>query len=253
MKLAPGTPLMIRLLTDEQAPPRAIGRLAMAGGLAQLEWSAEVIAESLAVSPLRYPTEPGLHAASSRTFEGLHGFLSDCLPDAWGMLLLKRRLQSLGHRFEDLNAVDRLALVGARGRGALVFEPEIMAEAIADSIDLDRLSEESRHLLVGEESELDTLLLRLGGGSGGARPKVHIAIAEDGSFQAGDELSAADGPRDAKQWIVKFAATNDPVDIGPLEEAYARMARAAQIDMAETKLIPSATGPGQLTAYTAWA
>jgi len=43
-------------------PARAIGRLAMAGGLAQLEWSAEVVAEGLAVSPLRYPTEPGLHA-----------------------------------------------------------------------------------------------------------------------------------------------------------------------------------------------
>lgn len=244
MKLAPGTPLAIRLLTDEREPARAIGRLAMAGGLAQLEWSAEVIAEGLAVSTLRYPTEPGLHAAGSRTFEGLHGFLSDCLPDAWGMLLLKRRLQSLGHRFEDLNAVDRLALVGARGRGALVFQPETMAEDIADSIDLDRLSDETRHLLVGEESELYAQLLRLGGGSGGARPKVHVAIADGGSLRAGDELAADGGPRAAEQWIVKFAAINDPVDIGPLEEAYARMARAAQIDMAETKLIPSATGPG---------
>lgn len=244
MKLALGTPLAIGLLTDEKAAPRSIGRLAIAGGLAQLEWSAEVIAERLAISPLRYPTEPGLHAASGRTFEGLHGFLSDCLPDAWGMLLLKRRLQSLGHRFEDLNAVDRLALVGARGRGALVFQPEIMAEDIADSIDLDRLSDESRHLLVGEESELDALLLRLGGGSGGARPKVHVAIGDDGSLRAGDELAADGGLRAAEQWIVKFAAINDPVDIGPLEEAYARMARAAQIDMAETKLIPSATGPG---------
>lgn len=85
MKLAPGTPLAIRLLTDEQAAPRAIGRLAMADGLAQLEWSAQVITQGLAISPLRYPTEPGLHAASSQMFEGLHGFLSDCLPDAWGM------------------------------------------------------------------------------------------------------------------------------------------------------------------------
>jgi len=99
-------------------------------------------------------------------------------------------------------------------------------------------------LLVGEESELDAVLLRLGGGSGGARPKVHVSIAVDGSLRAGDELAPAGGPHDAEQWIVKFAATNDPVDIGPLEEAYARMARAAQVDMAETKLIPSAAGPG---------
>ena len=88
MKLAPGTPLAIHLLTDEREPARAIGRLAMAGGLAQLEWSAEVIAEGLAISPLVYPTAPGLDAANSRTFVGLHGFLSDRLPDACVMLLL---------------------------------------------------------------------------------------------------------------------------------------------------------------------
>ncbi|QOV96167.1 HipA domain-containing protein [Novosphingobium sp. ES2-1] len=47
-----------------------------------------------------------------------------------------------------------------------------------------------------------------------------------------------------KEWIIKFAATNDPVDFGPLDEAYARMARAAGIGMAETRMIPSTTGPG---------
>ncbi|MEO5598785.1 MAG: type II toxin-antitoxin system HipA family toxin [Novosphingobium sp.] len=244
MKLAPGTPLAVGLLTEEQVPPRPIGRLAMVSGLAQLEWSVETIAEGLKISPLRYPMEPGLHPARSREFDGLHGFLSDCLPDAWGMLLLKQRLQRLGHRFEDLDAVDRLALVGMRGRGALVFQPETLAQPATDSIDLDLLAEESRHVLLGEESELDALLARLGGGSGGARPKVHVAIASDGTLRAGDELAVSGDAKAAEEWIVKFAATNDPADIGPLEEAYARMARAAQINMAETKLVPSATGPG---------
>ncbi len=244
MKLAPGTPLAVGLLTDETAAPRSVGRLAMASGLAQLEWSAEIIAARLPISPLHYPAESGLHPARSRIFEGLHGFLSDCLPDAWGLLLLRRRVQQLGHRFEDLNAVDRLALVGARGRGALVFQPQTLSDEAADSIDLDLLADEARHVLLGEASELDDLLARLGGGSGGARPKVHVAIGADGSLCAGDELSIATGGRAGQQWIVKFAATNDPVDIGPVEEAYARIARAAQIDMAETRLIPSKTGPG---------
>jgi serine/threonine-protein kinase HipA len=83
MKLAPGTPLAVGLLTDQNAPARSVGRLVMATGLAQLEWSAGVIAEGLTISPLRYLAEPGLHPARSRTFDGLHGFLSDCLPDAW--------------------------------------------------------------------------------------------------------------------------------------------------------------------------
>ena len=98
MKLAPGTPLPVGLLTDETAAPRLVGRLAMARGLAQLEWSADVIAEGLPISPLHYPAEPGLHPARSRTFDGLHGFLSDCLPDAWGLLLLKRRKLNLRRR-----------------------------------------------------------------------------------------------------------------------------------------------------------
>ena len=149
MKLAPGTPLAVGLLTDETAAPRSVGRLAMDGGLAQLEWSAEVIAARLRISPLHYPAEPGLHPARSRMFEGLHGFLSDCLPDAWGMLLLKRRLQRMGHRFEDLDAVDRLALVGTRGRGALVFQPETLGFEASFTIDLDALADESRQVLLG--------------------------------------------------------------------------------------------------------
>lgn len=216
----------------------------MASGLAQLEWSAEVIAEGLPISALHYPAEPGLHPARSRLFEGLHGFLSDCLPDAWSMLLLKRRLQRMGHRFEDLDAVGRLALLGTRGRGALVFQPESLGFEASGTIDLDALADESRRVLLGEETELEALLGRLGGGSGGARPKVHVAIDADGLLSAGDELPAARNKGAGEEWIVKFAATNDPADIGPLEEAYARMARAAGIDMAETRLIRAANGPG---------
>lgn len=237
VKLAPGTPLAIGLLIDETAPPQTIGRVAMAGGTAQLEWAAEAIAARQAISPMFYPLEPGLHPARSRAFEGLHGFLADSLPDAWGTLLLRRRLQKLGHRFEDLDAVDRLALVGRSGRGALVYRPETLEQVVVDGIDLDLLAEEARLVLLGEEARLDDLLAQLGGGSGGARPKVHVRFTGD------LRLGASDQP-EGEEWIVKFAAPADPADIGPLEEAYARMARAAGIEMAESRLIPSAKGPG---------
>jgi serine/threonine-protein kinase HipA len=170
--------------------------------------------------------------------DGLHGFLADSLPDAWGTLLLKRRLAKLGHDFDALTPVDRLALVGQRGRGALVFMPETLAEAETGAIDLDALAAESLHILQGGEGELDALLTRLGGGSGGARPKVHVSFADDGSWLAGDAVAGE------AEWIVKFAAPNDPPDIGPVEQAYAHMARAAGIIMAETRLIPSVNSPG---------
>jgi serine/threonine-protein kinase HipA len=248
MKLAPGTPLSISLLTEECAPPIPVGRLAFADGVAQLEWAPEAMVAKHPLSPIHYRIEPGLHPALSREFDSLHGFLADSLPDAWGTLLLRRRLQKLGHRFEELNAVDRLALVGRRGRGALVFAPEALVDSAVETIDLDRLAEESQAMLSGEEGELDDLLARLGGGSGGARPKVHVAFTADGSLHAGHEAvgqGAGQSPAQRpEQWIVKFPALTDPPDIGPIEEAYARMARAAGIVMAETRLIPSATGPG---------
>jgi serine/threonine-protein kinase HipA len=236
MKLTPGTPLSIGLLTDEDAALRPIGRLAMVGGIAQLEWSPEAIAAGQGIAPFHYPLEPGLHAARSREFDGLHGFLADSLPDAWGTLLLRRRLAKLGYRLEALNAVDRLALVGRRGRGALVFQPETLEEAVDDPIDLDQLAEESRHVMLGEESGLDALLATFGGGSGGARPKVHLSFHNKGT-------PAVNG-QGQEEWIVKFPALNDPSDIGPVEEAYAQMARAAGINMAETRLIRSSKGPG---------
>jgi len=83
MKLAPGAPLSLSLAFDPSGPRLPIGRLALDGGLAQLEWSREVIARQLSVAGLLYPPEGGLWAARGRAFEGLHGFLADSLPEGW--------------------------------------------------------------------------------------------------------------------------------------------------------------------------
>ncbi len=240
MKLAFGTPLAIGLLLREEEGAVPLGRLAMAGGVAQLEWSSAALDAGRPIAPLFYPLEPGLQAARSRSFDGLHGFLADSLPDAWGMLLMTRRLGRMGHAMVSLSAADRLALVGADGRGALVFEPATLPNDGEATLDLDKLAAQSQALLMGEESDLDETLARLGGASGGARPKVHVGFLADGNlcFSDAETRSAVDN------WIVKFPALADPVDIGPIEEAYARMARAAGITIADTRLIAARDGPG---------
>lgn len=240
MKLAPGLPLRISMQWDAAAPPEPIGLLAADKGVAQLEWDTSVIQRSIKIDPGIYPPEPGLWPARSREFAGLHGFLSDSLPDAWGSLLVRLQLRKLGFRLEDLDGVDRLALVGANGRGALVYEPATTTSADALSIDLDELAEQSRSILLGEEVEQIETLAMLGGSSGGARPKVHLGIAKDGSFIAGDTSPT----HDLEAWIVKFRASTDPIDIGPVEEAYAQMARLAGINMAETRLLPAKAAAG---------
>lgn len=238
MRLAPGTPLAVDLALGADRLP--VARLAMAGGLAQLEWTPQAIATQLPISALRYPTELGLQSARTREFEGLHGFLADSLPEGWGYLVMRRRLAKLGVRIETLSPLDRLALVGDRGRGALVYRPATTPAVEVDSLDLDDLAAESAALLAGEGGKLADTLATLAGGSGGARPKVHVGFDAESRVSLGDGEVAAGH----EAWIVKFAATTDPPDIGPIEAAYAAMAAAAGLTTAEHRLLPSKSGPG---------
>jgi serine/threonine-protein kinase HipA len=92
-------------------------------------------------------------------------------------------------------------------------------------VELDALSVGADAILSGDDSETLPDLVRLGSAISGARPKISIA-------------------RNATEWIVKFRHSSDPLDIGPIEAAYADMARAAGIDIMPTTLIASKSGPG---------
>jgi serine/threonine-protein kinase HipA len=237
VKLAPGTPLSVTVAFEPILP---VGRLAMQGGLAQLEWSRDVVTHRLPLGGLLYPPEAGLQAARGRAFEGLHGFLADSLPEGWGYLLMRKRLAKLGIDIATLTPLERLALVGDQGRGALVFEPATTPRERIGSIDLDALAAEATALLTGEEARLADTLAGLAGGSGGARPKVHVGFDGQGGISVGDgEL-----PPGHAAWIVKFRAPQDPIDIGPIEEAYATMAEAAGLTLSPHRLIEAKRGPG---------
>lgn len=240
MRLAPGMPLSVALVFEPVAKSLAAGRVAMDAGLAQLEWSREVIARKLLVSPLYYPPEPGLMAAHNRSFGGLHGFLADSLPDGWGYLLMRKRLAKVGIDIAALTPLERLALVGNHGRGALVFAPATTPADDVESLDLDALAHEATELLTGEESRLADTLAGLAGGSGGARPKVHVGFDGQGHISVG-QAEMAPG---YVAWLVKFRAPSDPVDIGPIEEAYACMAEAAGLAVSAHRLLKAKSAPG---------
>jgi serine/threonine-protein kinase HipA len=212
----------------------------MDGGLAQLEWSREVVTRALPVSPILYPPEPGLIAARTRSFDGLHGFLADSLPDGWGYLLMRKRLAKLNIEIAALSPLERLALVGNHGRGALVFEPATTPADDIETLDLDALAKDATALLTGEESRLADTLAGLAGGSGGARPKVHVGFDGQGHISVGQAEVAAGHTA----WIVKFRAPTDPIDIGPIEEAYACMAELAGLSLSAHRLLPAESGPG---------
>jgi serine/threonine-protein kinase HipA len=240
MRLALGVPLKVALAFDAAKPRLPVARLAMADRVAQLEWEEPVIAAGLPVSPLLYPPERGLQAARSREFEGLHGFLADSLPEGWGQLLMRRRLSKLGVNIDTLTPLERLALVGDQGRGALVFEPATAPPDDIESLDLDELAAASAEILAGEDGALADTLAGLAGASGGARPKIHVGFDGDGAISVSDGEIAPGH----EAWIVKFPAKEDPIDIGPIEAAYAAMALAAGLNLSAHRLIPANAGPG---------
>ncbi len=148
MKLQPGAPLAVSIGFDPTTPVPA-ARVGMDGGLAQLEWSQTVIASKLHVAGLYYPPAPGLQAANGREFNGLHGFLADSLPEGWGQLVMRKRLAKLDIDLRTLSALDRLALVGRNGRGALMFDPATTPPDEVETLDLDALAHDTALLLAG--------------------------------------------------------------------------------------------------------
>lgn len=63
-------------------------------------------------------------------FEGLFGVFADSLPDGWGRLLVDRLMKKNGINPYDIGSLERLAIVGASGMGALTYQPVITMEKI---------------------------------------------------------------------------------------------------------------------------
>ena len=81
----------------------------------------------------------GVFIAKPRPFEGGFGAFDDCLPDGWGLLILDRYLQQKGVNPRELSLLDRLALVGSSGRGALEFRPDHSVVTRQDYARLEKL------------------------------------------------------------------------------------------------------------------
>ncbi len=220
-----------------------VGRLAWRDRRALFEYAPEFLAAGLPLSPLHLPPRPGVQTAPREPFAGMFGVFADSLPESYGRLLLDRRLRSLGRDPNTLTPLDRLALVGESGFGALRFAPaDTIAEDALPMPDLDRLQAEALAVIAGQPSDMLGALQRLGGSAGGARPKAQVWLGADDA-----SLATAPAPG-LEPWLVKFRAPGDPEDIGALEAAYAAMATAAGIEVAPYRLLPSRTGPGHFAS-----
>lgn len=170
---------------------------------------------SFAISPFSLPIEQKVFVPSSRIFHGLWGVFADSLPDAWGRLLVDRILQSRVLSPANVMPLERLAIVGASGMGALTYRPAWDVYQETAPSDLDDLSEKCRALLNREEvSNLDALF-QIGGRTGGTRSKIMT-----------------------NEWGIKFPASGDMPEVGLIEKEYMDCAALCGIAVPETRLIP---------------
>ena len=196
-----------------------IGRIAMTSDfLCAFEYDSAYLLSGNSISPFNLPLKPEVFIAKRTPFYGGFGVFDDSLPDGWGSIILDRYLKNKGVNSSKLTILQRLALVGSTGRGALEYRPDYSESTADEIVNFDNLANEAEKILTSdyEGDSLETLY-KYGGSSGGARPKVFVKI-------------------DGKEWLVKFKATSDPANVGQIEYEYSLLAKKCGINMPETRL-----------------
>ena len=193
--------------------------------------------EDLSPNQLEFNDIP--QTTKEKPFNGLFGVFADSLPDAWGYLLIKKRLSADQIAIESLNALDHLTFAGKNSLGALQYRPSVEIEQEAIEINLDKLNNNISEVLSGESSVVIDDMFGRGGSPGGARPKIYA-----GYNPKTDSLISgiANLPEEYEHWIIKFAANEDSKDIANIELAYYKMALDSGIEMSECRVFNSDAG-----------
>ncbi len=211
---------------------KKVGRLAYTKGRAVFELDPDFPIDKLSISPFKFkPQVKDPLAGPPTPFEGLHGVFADSLPDGWGRLLTDRVFRKAKIDPATVTPIQRLALVGSNGMGALTYHPQVdSAEKLPDEIDLEETAKDAIKILEDKPTKSEERLRVLAGNSGGARPKATIWISADESISPIHK-------QDAEAWLVKFPSKEDGPVIGRIEFAYSKMMREAGIEVPETKLL----------------
>ena len=200
---------------------RIVGTMALYQNLlAAFEYDGSWLKDGFSISPFSLPLEKKVFMPKIDPFEGLFGVFADSLPDGWGRLLVDRLMRKNGINPYEIGSLDRLAIVGSSGMGALTYRPVITMESNRDEMALDEIAKECERILNTKDSDSLDYLFTKGGSSGGARPKI---------------LTKVDG----EDWIIKFPSTEDSKEIGKQEYDYAKCAKACGLEVEKVRLFPS--------------
>ena len=210
------------------------------------------VSRGVEISPitLKIRREPySFPRLTSDTFRRLPGLFADSLPDKFGRRVINEYLLSIGRDKNSLTPIEELLYIGSRGMGALEYHPhlddtlsessEIRIEDIANAAKdvLKRRSDAATKPEIGRLREL----IKIGSSAGGAKAKAIIAYNEETGVYRSGQIDAGNG---FTYWIIKFDKL-DKEDLNSFfdsyqtreEYAYYLMAKAAGIDMAESRLL----------------
>lgn len=223
------------------------------GGIV-FEYSEEFRQSGLEVSPVHLPLSrrgpisfPELQRVQS--FAGLPGLLADCLPDAFGNAVIRRYFEQRGTPDAAMSPVQKLLYIGSRAMGALEFSPPLRGRTSRDTdeaLAIARLVDDARRIIEGDPTVAVSEMMRLGASAGGARAKALVLWNRELG-----RVKSAFAPRHEadEHWLIKFDGVSAgagghvmakefvPGPYGRIEYAYAQMARAAGVEMAETHLL----------------
>ncbi len=218
------------------------------------EYAPEFLSSGIEISPLMMPLRSGRFTFPDlprETFKGMPGLLADSLPDKFGNLLINQWLARQGRTPQSFDPVERLCYLGKRAMGALEFQPTLLSDGPAETLQLDALvqlandalaSRENLHVNLDQTPESMATILRIGTSAGGARAKAVISWNPQTNEIRSGQISP---PPDFEPWLLKFDGVsansdkelNDPLGYGRIEYADHIMARAAGITMSDCRLL----------------
>ncbi len=238
---------------------RTIGAVSLdpATGIAAFQYTEAFARSDIEVAPIMMPLGTRVYAFADlprASFHGLPGMLADALPDRFGNAVIDEWLSAQGRLPGEINAVERVCYTGTRGMGALEFLPSLgLRERTSKVVRIDALVNLAAEVLSRRANLTTTLadadkeralreILRVGASAGGARAKAVIAWHPTTGEVRSGQVTAPPG---FEYWLLKFDGVPnnidrdlaDPLGFGAIEYAYALMARAAGIRMADCRVL----------------
>lgn len=237
----------LQVILDTGARREVVGTVAIGEGRTYFEYEAAWQRRGIELAPFKLPVRQGTFQFSTASLlNGLPGLCADSLPDGWGMLIMDRFFLRKGVRRSEISPLDRLAYLGDDAMGALCYHPaDDSGDRTVEAVDIGHAAREAYELYEGRIEQASSLLAKIGGSPGGARPKALVGISDCGTRFVSGIDSLPDG---YSHWLVKFTApkagSDRPFGIheGVLEYLYLQAASDAGITVPEFRLITDEVG-----------